>query len=72
MFLPGLLGLNKIEVPNVSDYDEREAVDFLEEKGFAVAGDRIEQTSNEFEAGKVIRTVPEAGKERKAGTAITI
>ncbi len=72
VFLPGLLGLNKIEVPDVSDYDEREAIDLLEEKGFIVADDRTEQTSDEFEAGKVIRTVPEAGKERRAGTEITL
>jgi eukaryotic-like serine/threonine-protein kinase len=72
VFLPGLLGLNKIEVPDVSDYDEREAVDLLEEKGFIVAEDRTEQTSDEFAAGKVIRTVPEAGKERRAGTEITL
>ena len=72
MFLPGLLGLNKIEVPDVSDYDEREAVDLLEETGFIVAEDRTEETSDEFEAGKVIRTVPEAGKERRRGTEITL
>ena len=72
VFLPGLLGLNKIEVPDVSDYDEREAVDVLEEKGFIVAQDKIEQTSDEFEAGKVIRTVPEAKKERRPGTEITL
>ena len=52
--------------------DEREAIDFLEEKGFIVAEDRTEQTSDEFEAGKVIRTVPEAGKERRPGTEITL
>ncbi|WP_210469445.1 Stk1 family PASTA domain-containing Ser/Thr kinase [Sporosarcina sp. 6E9] len=72
VFLPGLLGLNKIEVPDVSDYDEREAVDRLEEKGIIVAEERTEQTSDEFEAGKVIRTVPEAGKERRRGTEITL
>ncbi|WP_172369733.1 Stk1 family PASTA domain-containing Ser/Thr kinase [Sporosarcina jiandibaonis] len=72
MFLPALLGLNKIEVPDVSDMDEREAIDLLEEKGFIVAEDRTEQTSDEFAAGKVIRTVPEAGKERRPGTEITL
>lgn len=72
VFLPGLLGLNKIVVPDVSDYDVREAVDVLEEKGFIVAEDKIEQTSDEFEAGKVIRTVPEAKKERRPGTEITL
>ena len=48
-----------------------EAIDMLEEKGFNV-DERTEETSDEFEAGKVIRTVPEAGKERRHGTEITI
>ena len=72
MFLPGLLGLNKIEVPDVSDKDEREAIDILEADGFIVAEERSELSSDEYEAGKVIRTVPEAGLDRRPGTEVTL
>lgn len=71
LVLPGLLGLKKVEVPDVAGMDEAEAVDLLEEKGFK-AGERTEAISDEFEEGQVIKTVPEAKKKRKKGTEITL
>lgn len=68
LFLPGL---QKVTIPDVSNLDEAEAVDLLEEKGFIVEK-RIEQNSDEFEAGKAIRTVPEAEKKRPSKTLITL
>ena len=68
LFLPGL---QKVVIPDVSDLDEAQAVDKLEEKGFIVK-ERKEQNSDEFETGKVIRTVPEAREKRASKTEITL
>lgn len=71
IFVPALLGPKKDNVPDVAGMDEAEAVDLLEEKGFLVS-ERIERTSDDYEEGQVIRTVPEADKLRELGTAITL
>lgn len=71
IFLPDLLGLKKIVVPNVTDFTEKEAIEQLEELGFEVI-ESIEEFSDEFEVGKVIKTNPAAGKERPKGTEITL
>lgn len=71
LILPDLLGLKKVEVPDVAGRDEVEAIDLLEEEGFKV-GERTEENSDEFEDGQVIKTVPEANKKRKKGTEIKL
>ncbi len=70
-FLPSLLGLKKIEVPDVSNLEEVEAIAILEEEGFEI-DERIEESSDEIDIGKVIKTSPEAGKQRPSGTEITL
>lgn len=67
----GLLGPKQVIVPDVSDLDETEALSILEEEGLKVEG-RMEQISDEIEAGKVIRTIPEAGKKRDVGSSVTL
>lgn len=70
-FLPSLLGLKKIEIPDVVGLTEAEAIEMLEEEGFEIR-ESIEEHSEDIEAGKVIKTTPEAGKERPRGTEITL
>lgn len=70
-FLPNLLGLKKIEIPDVKDLVEAEAISILEEEGFVIQ-ESIEEASDEIEEGKVIKTTPEAGKQRPKGTEITL
>ncbi|AOV08308.1 Stk1 family PASTA domain-containing Ser/Thr kinase [Sporosarcina ureilytica] len=70
-FLPSLLGLKKIEVTDVVGMTETEAIKALKEDGFVIA-ESIEENSDDIEAGKVIKTTPEAGKERPIGTEITL
>ena len=48
--------------------EEAEANDVLVEEEDLRSMKRTEQPSDEFEAGKVIRTIPEAGKKREVGT----
>lgn len=70
-FLPSLLGLKKIDVPDVVGMTEAEAIEMLEEDGFEIR-ESIEEHSDDFEAGIVTRTNPTAGKERPPGTEITL
>ena len=71
IFLPDLLGLKKIAVPDVTNLTEVEAIDILEAEGFVI-NESIEEHSEEFETGKVIKTNPAADKERPKGTEITL
>ncbi|QTD42369.1 Stk1 family PASTA domain-containing Ser/Thr kinase [Sporosarcina sp. Te-1] len=71
LFLPGWLGPKKAIVPNVVGEEEKSAVETLEAEGFKV-NEKIEENSDEVEAGKVIRTIPEGGKKRDVGTSIDV
>ncbi|KXH79938.1 Stk1 family PASTA domain-containing Ser/Thr kinase [Sporosarcina sp. HYO08] len=71
LFIPGILRPKQAIIPDVSNMNEVEASDALVEEGFVIERS-IEQPSEEIEAGNVIRTVPEAGKERDVGTPITL
>ncbi|MDW0111828.1 Stk1 family PASTA domain-containing Ser/Thr kinase [Sporosarcina saromensis] len=71
VFLPGLLGPKKEVVPNVVGMDEVEAASALEDKGFVV-NEKIEDYSDEFVAGQVFRTIPEAEKMREVGSSVTL
>ena len=66
---PGIFGPEKIEVPDVANMTLNEAIDKVEEVGF-IAGNETEESSEEIEEGKVIRTIPENGKIREEGTEI--
>lgn len=66
-----LFGLKKVEVPDVTDRLEAEAIDILKEEGFKIK-ESIEELSDEVDAGKVIKTNPEANKVREVGTEITL
>lgn len=70
-FLPSLLGLKKIEIPDVIDLPEVEAITILEEEGFKIK-ESIEEYADEIEAGNVVKINPEAGKLRPKGTEITL
>ncbi len=66
---PGIFGPEKVVVPEVANMSLSEAIDKVEEVGF-IAGNESEETSEEIEEGKVIRTIPEDGKIREEGTEI--
>lgn len=70
-FLPDLLGLKKIDIPDVVGMTEAEAIEALEEEGFEIRESK-EEYSEDVEAGNVIKTTPEAGKERPRGTEVTL
>ena len=61
-----------IKVPDVSGKTIEEAIDILQDAGFSVADEQEGLSSKEVEVGKVVKTGPLAGIERKKGSTIKI
>ena len=72
VFIPMLTGGKSIEVPDVSDMTVSEAIDTLQNAGFVVSDEQREVSSADIEEGRVVRTSPAVGSERKEGTTITL
>ena len=60
---PGLFEPRQVAVPDVSGMERDEAIEELQAVGFVI-GEEKEQSSEEVEEGKVVRTIPEAQKMR--------
>ncbi|MGG0668971.1 Stk1 family PASTA domain-containing Ser/Thr kinase [Lederbergia citrisecunda] len=71
IFWPSLFGPKTALIPEVVGLEEAEAVSLLEENGFVVE-DKVEDYSEEYPAGQVFKTNPEADKKREIGSAVTI
>ncbi len=71
LLILGILGPKKVEIPSVAGLEEMKAVKLLEKKGFK-ADERTKESSDEFKAGEVIRTIPEEGKKREVGTDVKL
>ncbi len=63
---------SSIKVPDVSNKTVSEAISILQDAGFSVSDDQEGIASTEVEIGKVVRTSPLAGTERKKGSTIKI
>lgn len=61
-----------LEVPNVEGYDISKAINVLQESGFTVSDEQEGIASKDIEVGKVVKTSPMAGTERKKGSEIKI
>ncbi|PIC68811.1 serine/threonine protein kinase [Sporosarcina sp. P21c] len=61
----------EIIVPEVVGEEELVAAEILEKEGFVI-DERFEETSDEYTAGQVIKTVPQAGKKRKEGDGVKL
>ena len=72
VFIPMLTGSKQIKVPDVSGLTVSEAIDVLQDKGFVVSDEQREVASSLIEEGRVVRTSPAIGSERKDGTTVTL
>ncbi len=72
VFIPLLTGANQIEVPDVANMTVSEAIKTLQNEGFVVSDEQREISSTEIEEGRVVRTSPEIGSERKEGTTVIL
>ena len=64
--------VKNIIIPDVSNLDVVEATNKLMDMGFDVANDYKYINSDEVEEGNVVKTTPEIGSKKKAGTIITL
>ncbi len=71
LVFPSLFGPARIEIPDVSNLPIDEAIKELSEAGF-IAGEEVEETSEEIPEGSVIRTTPQAGKIRDEGSTVNL
>ena len=72
VFIPLLTGGRQVAVPDVTGMTVSEAIDSLQDAGFVVSDEQREVSSAEIEEGRVVRTSPAVGSERKEGTTITL
>lgn len=72
VFIPLITGGKSIEVPDVANMTVSEAIDTLQDAGFVVSDEQREISSSEIEEGRVVRTSPAVGSERKDGTVVTL
>lgn len=71
LVFPSLFGPARIEIPDVSNMPIDEAIKELSEAGF-IAGEEVEETSEEIPEGSVIRTTPQTGKIRDEGSTVDL
>ncbi|PFG06763.1 Stk1 family PASTA domain-containing Ser/Thr kinase [Bacillus sp. es.034] len=69
--VPGLLGPKEIEVPNVSEMDQTEAISTIISAGFVV-GETKKVPDEEIPEEYVIKTNPKAGRMANEGSAVDI
>ncbi|MFS0688145.1 Stk1 family PASTA domain-containing Ser/Thr kinase [Sporosarcina sp. 179-K 8C2 HS] len=71
IFWPSLFGPKNALIPEVVGLEEAEAVSKMEENGFVVE-EVVEDYSDEYPAGQVIKTNPEANKKREIGSSVVL
>lgn len=66
-------GIQKVDVPDLNNYEAAEAKEVLQDLGLTVVEKKTQSTVEEdIEAGRVIRTDPKAGEKIVVGAEITI
>ncbi len=72
VLIPVITTEKEATVPDVTNLTIQEAIVKLQEAGFIVNDEQMEQPSSEIEEGKVIKTNPAANSKRTRNTAITL
>lgn len=70
--IPLITGGKEVIVPDVSNMSEKKAIKTLQDKGFKIADETKEVSSNDIEKGKVVKTNPVAGSKKVKGKVITL
>lgn len=72
VLVPYITKSKQIEIPDVTGKTVTSAIKELQDAGFIVADEQVEQSSADVEAGEVIKTNPAAGSVRKEGFEVTL
>lgn len=72
LLIPALTKQKEITIPDVVGLTEEEAIQKLQNEGFAVSDNKEIVASSEIEEGKVVKTNPTIGSKRTKGTEVTL
>ncbi len=72
VLLPFITSQKEVLIPDVTNMLPTDAVTILQDEGFVISDTQKEISSDEIEAGKVVKTDPVAGTKRTKGTSVTL
>ncbi len=72
VFLPMITGGKEVTVPDVAGMSVKKAIKELQNKGFKIADDQKEVSSDEIDEGKVVKTNPAGGSKKVKGKEVTL
>ena len=72
VLIPYITKSKQTEIPDVSNMTVTQAIKKIQDAGFNVSDDQIEQSSDKIPEGYIIKTNPAAGAKRKSGFEVTL
>ncbi len=72
ILVPIITNEKVVSVPDVTNKTVQEAIQILQNAGFNVSDEQLEQSSDEIEEGHIIKTSPEVNTKRTLSTIITL
>ena len=72
VLIPIVTSKSQIEIPDVTNKTLKEATKIIQDKGFQISEEQVEQASETIPEGNVIRTNPVAGTRRKKGYEVVL
>lgn len=72
ILIPVITSKSQIEIPDVTNKTLKEATKIIQDKGFQISEEQVEQASETVKEGYVIKTNPVAGTRRKKGYEVVI
>ena len=72
LLIPLITSKSQIKVPDVSGMEVSKAITTLQNAGFEVSDEHMEESSTEIKEGLVTKTTPSAGSKKKKGYEITL
>ena len=72
VLMPLITGKKQIAIPDVTGKSLKEATKIIQNKGFAISEEQVEQASETVKEGYVIKTNPIAGTKRKKGYEVVL
>ena len=72
ILIPIITSKSQVEIPDVTGKSLKEATKIIQNKGFQISEEQVEQASETVKEGYVIKTNPVAGTRRKKGYEVVI
>ena len=72
VLMPIITSKRQIAIPDVTNKSLKDATKILQDKGFAISEEQVEQASETVKEGNIIKTNPIAGTKRKKGYEVVL